>query len=201
MSIVHGRPRRTVATLLVFVVVSLGVAACGGGDDDEADPPSTSDPTTTTTTERTTTTLSETEQKIETAKAAYVAYAHAYRAAATDPVMPQLPEVQAVTTGLQRSQITANLEGLQARGEATRLPDNTQDSQEFLGAEVRPDGSVYLKACVVNDAIVYNVATGAIVNDAVVTATVDVTVVQEDGAWKVADSVITNRSDGAVPCV
>src|SRR5262245_10793164 len=132
MSMIYGRLRRTVATLLVLVAVSLAAAACGGGDDDEADPPaSTADPTTTTTTEPTTTmTLSETDQKFEAAKAAYVAYAHAYRTAATDPVMPQLPEVQAVMTGLQQSQITANLEGYQARGEATRLPPNSQERDE-----------------------------------------------------------------------
>ena len=201
MSIVRGRLRRTVAALLVLVVVSLAGEACGGGDDDEADPPATPDASTTTTTEPTTTTLSEQDQKIESAKAAYLAFTRAVRAAEAAPVNPQLPDVQAVMTGLQRTQITANLEGMQARGEAVRLSENSQDRQEFIAAAVQPDGSVLLKTCEVNDAVVYNVATGAIVNDNVVTATVDVTAVQEGGVWKVADTVITRKWDGAVPCV
>jgi len=200
MSIVRGRLRRTVVALLVLVVISLAAAACGGGDDD-ADPPSTSDRTTTTPTEPTTTTLSETDQKIEAAKTAYLAFVRAFRAAETPPVNPHHPDVQAMTTGLQQTQITANLEGMQARGEAARLPENSQDHQDFLTASVQPDGSVLLKTCEVNDAIVYNVATGAIVNDRVVTVTVDVTMVEESGAWKVADSITTAKLDGVVPCV
>jgi hypothetical protein len=200
MSIVPRRRRRTVPGLLVLVVISLTTAACAGDDpSDPAAPPSTTDPTTTTT-EPTTTTLSELDQKIEAAKAAYLAYGHAYRTAATAPVTPHLAEVQAVMTGLQQSQITANLEGFQARGEATRLPPNSQERDEFLDAQLQPDGSVLLKTCSVNDAVVYNVATGTVVNDNVVTAAIDVTMVEEGGAWKVADSVVTARWDGVVPC-
>jgi hypothetical protein len=200
MSMIHGRVRRTVVMLLVFVVASLAGAACGGGDD-EADPPSTSDPTTTTTAEpATTTTLSESDQKIEAAKTAYLTYIRAVRAAEASPVTPHLPEVQAVMTGVMQTQITANLEGMQARGEAVRLPENSQDHQEFLTASVQADGSVLLKTCEVNDAVVYNVATGAIVDGDVVTNFVDVTVVEENGIWKVADTVVTSESDGVVPC-
>jgi len=201
MSMIHGRLRRTVATLLVFVAISLA-SACGGGggDDDEADPPSTADPTTTTTTEPTTTTLSETDQKIEAAKTAYLSYIHAVRAAEASPVNPHLPEVQAVMTGVMQTQITANLEGMQARGEAVRLPENSQDQQKFLLASVQADGSVLLTTCEINDAIIYNVATGAIVDGDVVTTSVEITVVEEDGVWKVADSVVTSESDGVIPC-
>jgi hypothetical protein len=192
MSIVHGQRGRIVATLLVFVVVSLAGAACGGGDDDEAKPPSTpSDPSTTTTTEPT----------IEDAKAAYLSYRRAYRTAAAEPVMPHLPDIQALMTGLQQTQITANLEGMQARGEAARLPDNTQEHHEILSASIQADGSVQLRACSINDAVVYNVASGAIVDDRVTTSFLDVTMVQEGDAWKVADSVITSKQDGAVPCI
>jgi len=198
MSIVPRRRRRTVPGLLVLVVISL-TPACGGDDDDGTAP----DPTprsTTTTTEPTTTTLSELDQKMEAAKAAYLAFMHAVRAAEAAPVTPHLPDVQAVMTGLQQTQITANLEGMQARGEAVRLPENSQDSQEVLTASLQPDGSVLLKACEINDAVVYDVATGAVVDDDVITLKVDVTVVQENGVWKVADTVITEESNGVVPC-
>ena len=137
---------------------------------------------------------------MEAAKAAYLAFMHAVRAAEAAPVTPHLPDVQAVMTGLQQTQITANLEGMQARGEAVRLPENSQDSQEVLTASLQPDGSVLLKACEINDAVVYDVATGAVVDDDVITIEVDVTVVQENGVWKVADTVITEESNGVVPC-
>jgi hypothetical protein len=201
MSIRSTERRRTVVARALAVVVALAIiSACGGGDD-AGDDASTPRPTTTTTEPTTTsTTLDETTQKIEAAKAAYLAYRQAYRTAAAEPVMPHLPEIQALMTGLQQTQITANLEGMQARGEAARLPDNTQEHHEILTASMQPDGSVRLKACSINDAVVYNVATGAIVDDRVTTSILDVTVVQEGDAWKVAGSVITDKQDGQAPC-
>jgi hypothetical protein len=103
-------------------------------------------------------------------------------------------------TGVMQTQITANLEGMQARGEAVRLPENSQDHQEFLLASVQADGSVLLTTCEVNDAIIYNVATGGIIDGDVVTTSVEITVVEENGVWKVADSVVTSEDDGVIPC-
>jgi hypothetical protein len=200
MSIVRGRPRRIVATLLVFVAISLAVAACGGGDDDEADPPSTSDPTTTTTAQPTTT-LSETDQKIEAAKAGWLAYAEAVTRATAEPVMPHLPEMQAAMTGDFQIEITGNLEEMQARGQAARVPANTQRSMDFLDAKLQADGSVQLTVCEVNDDVVYEVATGAVVNDRVATATVDVTMVLDAGTWKVSAAPYRNLREGAVACI
>jgi hypothetical protein len=201
MSMIHGRLRRTVATLLVFVAMSLAGAACGGGgDDEEADLPSSSALSTTTTTESTTTTLNETDQKIEAAKAGWLAYAEAATRAAAEPVMPHLPEMQAAMTGDFQIEITGNLEEMQARGEAARVPANTQRSMDFLDARLQPDGSVQLTVCEVNDDVVYNIATGAIVNDRVATATVDVTMVLDAGSWKVSAAPYRNLHEGAGTC-
>jgi hypothetical protein len=198
MSIAPQRRRRTVAGLLVLVVISRA-PSCGDDDSDPAAPQPSSDPTTTTT-EPTTTTLDELDQNFEAAKAAYLAYRQAYRRAAAEPVMPHLPEVQTLMTGVQQTQITANLEGMQARGEAARLPENSLEHHEVLSASSEPDGSVRLRACSINDAVVYDVASGAVLDDRVTTSILDVTMVQEGGAWKVADSIITDKQDGAAPC-
>jgi hypothetical protein len=57
-----------------------------------------------------------------------------------------------------------------------------------------------LTTCEIDDAVIYSVATGAVVDDDIVTSAVAVTVVPENGVWKVADTVITEKWDGAVSC-
>jgi hypothetical protein len=90
MSIRSANLRRSVALMLLTVTVAIA-SACG--DKDTEDDASTPRPTTTTTEPTTTaTSLDQDAQKIEAAKAAWAA-------AATDPVQPRLPEVQALMTG------------------------------------------------------------------------------------------------------
>jgi len=175
MSIRSANLLRSVALALLTVALA-GASACGGKDGDSDEDRSTPRPTTTTTDPPTTsTTLDEDAQTIEAAKAGWADFSQAIDRATVDPVDPHLPELQAAMTGDFQFEITANLEGMQARGEAARISENTQRSQDFLRAEALPDGSVQLTVCEVNDEVVYEVATGEIVNDRVATATVDVT--------------------------
>jgi hypothetical protein len=52
----------------------------------------------------------------------------------------------------------------------------------------------------VNDVVIYNVASGAVVNDDVVTKLATATMVDEDGRWRIADSAVLRRWAGAVEC-
>jgi hypothetical protein len=198
MSIVPRRRRRTVAGLLVLVVISL-TAACGVNDNDPAAPDPTPHPTTTTT-EPSTTTLSESDQKIEAAKAAWSAYLDAIDVAAADPVTPDLPDVQALMTGDFQIATTASLEDLQAKGQAVRQPQAPRHPSTFMEAELQADGSVHLRSCEVDASILYVVATGDVLNDAVATYVVDVSMVNEAGVWKVASASYGNRQPGATSC-
>jgi hypothetical protein len=176
-------------------VVMVGGVACGGDDDEES-----MEPTASSTTEAPTTTLNEETRKEEAAKAAYLAYWDAYMQATAEPVDPQLPAMQDLMTGDHQRVVTRNLENRQARGEAARRPAGSQAIHEIQSAELQPDGSVKITECEVDDAVVYVVATGAVINDALVTKLAIADMVENDGSWRVAHSEVVERWQGLVEC-
>jgi hypothetical protein len=178
-------------------VVVLVSAACGGDDDEESTDRSAA---TTTSAPVTTTTLNDDAQKEEAAKAAYLAYWDAYMEATAEPVNPQFPAMQQLVTGAQQRVVTRDLENRQARGEAARLPPNSRLQHEVLSAELQGDGSVQITECEVNDAIVYDIASGAIINDDIVTKLATAEMVNEGGSWKIRDSTVVRRWPGEVEC-
>jgi hypothetical protein len=189
-----GAVNRMWIAALVGVVVVGGVA-CGGDDDEDS-----TGSTASSTTAAPTTTLDEETGKEEAAKAAYLAYWDAYMDATAEPVDPQLPAMQELMTGDHQRAVTRDLADRQARGEATRLPTNSLLTHEILSAELQADGSVHITECEVNDAIVYNVASGVVINDDIVTKLATATMVDERDGWKVADSTVVRRWPGAVSC-
>ena len=70
-----------------------------------------------------------------------------------------------------RPLVTRNLEKIAGqRRQAVTTPGSTsQVGQDLRSAELQADGSVEITDCEVDDAIVYEVATGVVVNDDVVT--------------------------------
>jgi hypothetical protein len=176
-------------------VVGLGGVACGGDDEEES-----TGSTASSTTAAPTTTLDKETAKVEAAKAAYLAYWDAYMQATAEPVDPQLPAMQDLMTGDHQRVVTRDLQDRQAKGEATRLPPNSRLQHEILSADVQADGSVHITECEVNDAIVYNVASGVVINDDIVTKLATATMVDEGSGWKVADSTVARRWPGAVSC-
>jgi len=186
--------RRVWIAALAGVVV-VGGAACGGDDDEE----STSS-TASSTTAAPTTTLDAETRKEEGAKAAYIAYWDAYMEATAEPVDPQLPAMQALMTGDHQRVVTRNLEDRQARGEAVRHPAGSQATHEIRSAELQPDGSVKITECEVDDAVVYVVATGAVIDDEVATKLATADMVEIDGSWRVAHSEVIQRWRGVTEC-
>ena len=186
---------RRVSVAALASVVVLAAGACGGNDGDEE----STDQTAPSSTSAPTTTLDEEAQKEEAAKAAYLAYWEAYLEATAEPVDPQLPAMQELMTGDHQRVVTRDLEDRQARGEAARLPPNSQLRHEIHSADLQSDGSVRITECEVNDAIIYDVASGAVINDDVVTKLATATMVDERG-WKIADSTVVGRWPGAVEC-
>jgi hypothetical protein len=193
--VLGGGVRTLRIAALVGVVLVAG--ACGDDDSDEG----TADTTAATTTSAPTTTLDEATRKEEAATAAYLAYWAAYVKATAEPVDPQHSAMQQLMTGDHQRVVTRDLEDRQARGEAARLPANSQLRHEVLSADLQSDGSVYITECEVNDAIIYDVADGTVINDDVVTKLATATMVDEGGSWKIADSSVIGRWPGAVECV
>ena len=190
-----GAVKRVWIAALAGVVLVAGVA-CGGDDGEEESTGSTASSTT----PAPTTTLDEETRKVEAAKAAYLAYWDAYMRATAEPVNPQLPAMQDLMTGDHQRVVTRDLEDRRAKGEATRLPPTSRLEHEILSADLQADGSVHITECEVNDAIVYNVASGVVINDDIVTKLATATLVDEGGRWKVADSTVVRRWPGAVSC-
>jgi hypothetical protein len=177
----------------------LAVAACGG-DDGGADGEEATDSTTPSTTSAPTTTLDEETRKEEAARAAYLAYHEAVLEAASDPVTPDLPELQQLTVGDQQRIVTRNLEDLQSRGQAVRPGNESLSSHQVRSAELQQDGSIVIVDCEVDDAIVYDIQTGRVIDDDVVTRLVEARMVREAGNWRLSLSTITEEWDGANEC-
>jgi hypothetical protein len=191
-----GGAVRTVTIAALASVVALAAGACGGDDGDEEStnrtaPSSTAAPTTT---------LDEETQKEEAATAALLEYYDAYQEATAEPVAPQHAELQALVTGEHKVVVTRNLQERQAKGEAVKLPADTQSSHDIRSAEMQPDGTVQIVDCQVDDSIVYDVETGDVVDDDVVTKLVIGSLVLEGGAWKVAFTEISEAWSGARAC-
>ena len=187
---------RRVSIAALASVVALAVGACGGDDGDEEStnrtaPSSTSAPTTT---------LDEETQKEEEAKKAFLAYWEAYMEATAEPVDPQLPALQQLMTGDHQRVVTRNLEDRQAHGEAVRHPAGSRAAHEIQSAELQRDGSVKITECEVDDSVIYVVATGAVVDDEVVTKLAEADMVEIDGSWRIAHSEVIQRWRGVVEC-
>lgn len=186
----------------VALALCVSLAACGGGgasgEPDEA--AETTEQTSTTEPPATTTTVDQQAQALADAEAAYFAYEEAYLAAAADPVDPQHPELQALITDDQRIYLNGKLGSDLAAGEAVRPAEPSQFSSEVLSSTLQADGSVLLVVCRVDDRVVYKVATGEVVNDAVATSTVDTVMVNDSGAWKVSSTTAVARTPGVASC-
>src|SRR5262245_63252899 len=140
-----------IAALAGAVVVAF--AACGGDDDEES--------TGTTATSSASVPSTSTTDPTAEVEAAYLAYWDAYLEAVAEPVNPGLPDLQQLVTGAQKTIVTRNLRQLQARGEAVRQRDPSR-YRHIVRAVDRRNGDASIDACVYDDLITYDVATGKI---------------------------------------
>jgi hypothetical protein len=184
-----GAVRRAWIAALVGVVV-LGGVACGGDDDEESTgstASSTAAPTTTTT---------NPSAAVETA---YLAYWDAYLKAVTEPVSPELPELQALMTGSHMRVVTRNLRNMQVNAHAVRERENSQ-YRNVLETLDLADDSANFTACSYDDLVTYDVVTEQPVDDSVATKWLEGRMVLEDDRWKVAELEIIRRETGDDQC-
>ena len=75
-------------------------------------------------------------------------------------------------------------------------------ARDALEPPVRLGVAAQLKQgdCQVDDAVVYSTASGAVINDAVVTNLITATMVREGSDWKVALAERTQKWPGVVEC-
>ena len=61
-------------------------------------------------------------------------------------------------------------------------------------------GAAWDQDCATNDGVVYRVATGQVLDDGVVTRSVEATMRRVDGAWRLADSRVIQEWKGVAGC-
>ena len=165
---------------------------------------STSVPTTTasTTTASTSTTESaDLESNIESVLADRVrgyfdARASANAAPAPDPLSPGLAEY---ATGEELAAVVANTERRRDGGEAIR-PGETALAEIRVAAGTVNRDSATVAACVIDDGVIFDVASGEVINDDVVTHNYQIELVLDGGVWKVARIVRVQQWEGVAGC-
>jgi hypothetical protein len=189
-----GAVKRVWIAALAGVVVVGGVA-CGGDDAEES-----TGSTVSSTTAAPTTTLDEETWKVEAAKDAFLDYHRAVLEAASEPVTPGLPKLQDLMTNDQQRLVTRNLEDLGASGRAVRVGVESLSSHDIRSADLQVDGSVLIVDCEIDDAVVYEVGTGDVIDDDIATRLVEARMVYEAPTWKLALSRITKEWSGVGEC-
>lgn len=194
-----GLPR-ALALVVLSVLAFVALAACSSDDDSVAAPM-----TSTTTTSRnqgadststSTTTVEDVEAEIVDR---YQAFWQARFEANREPVNPDHPGLREYATGAQRENVLEETRARQDEGIAFRLPANSVGESRVRVIEI--DGKeATLQECVVNDGVVYEVDTGEVIDDSVVTRNVRATMRRVDSEWKLAAARVVQKWEGVAGC-
>lgn len=183
----------------------------GGTEQDGSTPSTTAPPSSTTATTVTAADLdaldgAELEDFIASR---YEAFWDAFGQARTNPTANpavEVPILADLAADEQLEQAHADLVGLAERGQALRSPSTPavpgldRDTAHRVRVDRVDDAVAELTVCFVNDRISYQVADGAIINDAVVTVTAQATMVRTDRTWKLVRSQAVALDPGVAGC-
>lgn len=191
------RPPIRIAAALTGCLV-LGAAACGG--DSEPAPTTDRPPATTAgtaapgTTAGTTAVSDEEAAVLETVERYWETWL-----AANNPPNPDHPDLERYSTGANLEKQRSSIEEHRAQGITFKVPENSVFGHdlEVVGIDATTASVI---DCLHDDWVQVNTATGAIVNDEVVTRELVMTLVREDGQWKVQENRGEGKWDGIVEC-
>jgi len=189
--------RRTAVWLAASVLAVAVFAGCAdGGIPDEESGGSTS-----TTARRTTSAVDATTTTAIASDvvARYQAFWDARFQANTEPVNPDHPGLSEYATGAQLENVRAETAKRKEDGLAFRRPEQPVSQSRVRIATQEADRAT-LQECVVNDGVVYRVSDGSIVDDEVVTHSVEAVMVLVDGAWKLESARLVQRWEGVAGC-
>jgi hypothetical protein len=189
-----GPHRRAVAV----VAAALLLAACGSSStgDTDAAPTDPASPTTTTTIPPTTTAPALSPE--EEVAAVYRAFWDA-TITANNPPNPNDPSLAASMTGELLSHLKDRIAQRGLVGEAVRLPHPS--TSVVLDLDVTVSGSeAAITACVVDDAIVYDQASGRVLNDRVTSGRTEASAVLTPDGWRVSWNGYLSEVEGPEAC-
>jgi hypothetical protein len=181
-------------------------AACGGDDDPAATPATTAAPATSSTTTApattsipaATTTAPASEE--DAILAAVDGFWQVLLEANEDPPDPNHPDLERFLTGAQLEQSRALVQERLELGQALRSAEPSAASHQAVVVDIA-DNVALVSDCGVDDQVLYDRASGNVLNDAVQTNRWSLTLTLEEGLWKVASSTIEESWDGVAGCV
>ena len=132
-------------------------------------------------------------------EASYQAAARGFIEASTTSD-PDHPSLTATHTGPMLQQRRKVLTGRRREGRAARQPPDSQYRIEFEEFELVDESTAKLTVCVVDDGVVYELDTGAVVNDRVETSRAAAVMRREDNVWKLAERELLEEWPGVAGC-
>lgn len=115
------------------------------------------------------------------------------------PVNPVDPRLAQFATGKQLDNVVTETRQRLNQGLAVRRPEPSASKNRVKVVQVAGD-TASLQDCATNDGIVYRVATGQVLDDGVVTRSVEATMRRVDGVWRLADSRVVQEWKGVAGC-
>ena len=206
-------------------LAALGLGACGGGGGGDADvgatlttaalveptepttiaPPSTQPTTTTPARPTTTAPIPADEPELTDAlraeiTAAYDAAIAAFLDAVYDPVEPDLPTIATTRVPATAASLSEWLSDLTRRGWSARPSAENLEDRHVLAVELVSPTESRLDVCAISDAVIFETASGDIVNDLVVTTRDAVTMRLDGDAWLLQSSETLQTFEGIGSC-
>lgn len=201
----RSRARVAVVTLALVLVA----ASCS--DDDSAIPSTTSQPERSSTSSATTSTTSgnsatssatsspATDSVEDEIIARYIGFWEARFAANRGTPDPDDPALREFATGEQLETVIVETRQRRDDGLALRAAEPSRMDHTVAVVSSTADRAE-LQDCFVNDGVVYRVATGEVVDDAVVTRNVSAVMVLVDGVWKLERATVIQEWEGIAGC-
>ena len=201
-----NRWSRRASTLTLPLVVVAAAAACGASSPaTSASPPSSaatsrapsSAPPTAPATATPTTTAAPPDDETQV-RAVIDKYWEEWTAVGNPPDLNR-SSFFSLLTGSALSNETEALKTKAALGQSRRLPSPAVFSHRIQRVTVSADAAVVVE-CVVDDAVVFNVADGEVLNDRVATYQFDTRLVRLGPDWKIAESSTRWDGKGVAEC-
>lgn len=161
------------------VIALVGVLLVGCGDDDDSPSGSTRAPTSSTTAAPSTTTPTL-ESEVE---AAYLAYWEMGERLLEAPD-PDDPEIERRAIDPARGQMADSLTTLRARDRAVR--HGPRHAHDVLSVTVQGTTAI-VRDCAIDDASIVDLRSGRTVDERLVTALYEATLVKQDSSWRVSE--------------
>lgn len=201
--------RRVGVFALAVLVAAVLLTGCGSDDPSASGTDSTSADTTTTITSTTTTTRSpgttspsaaaEWSADEQAVIDAYGAAMSAFDQATADPPNPEHPALLATTVDPVLTEVQNLASSWKGFGQALRYPAESVHRIDTIAVTVDGDAAV-IETCNVDDGVLYEPATGRVLNDKVSTAHDRATMTLVDGTWMLTTREQVQKWEGVAGC-